>query len=94
MNLIDRDEVLKILRRKCSEGFRDIDGDWVEGSINKSAINEVKNLTVHNNSGLKGHWIICSDGYYPYCSECREEPKGGNMTDFCPNCGADMRDKT
>ena len=37
-----------------------------------------------------GKWIICSDGYYPYCSECKEEPKGGNMTKFCPNCGAKM----
>ena len=40
-----------------------------------------------------GHWIINSDGYYPYCSECRMEPKSGDMTDFCPNCGADMRGK-
>lgn len=40
----------------------------------------------------KGEWIINSDGYYPYCSECRMEPKSGDMTDFCPNCGADMRD--
>ena len=39
----------------------------------------------------KGEWIINSDGYYPYCSECRMEPKSGDMTDFCPNCGADMR---
>lgn len=39
----------------------------------------------------KGHWFIDSDGYYPYCSECRTEPNSGHMTDFCPNCGADMR---
>ena len=39
----------------------------------------------------KGHWLIDSDGYYPYCSECRTEPNSGHMTDFCPNCGADMR---
>lgn len=38
-----------------------------------------------------GHWIINSDGYYPYCSECRMEPKSGDMTNFCPSCGADMR---
>lgn len=38
-----------------------------------------------------GHWLINSDGYYPYCSECQKEPKSGDMTDFCPNCGADMR---
>lgn len=39
----------------------------------------------------QGHWIISSDGYYPYCSECKSEPKSGEMTDFCPSCGADMR---
>ena len=40
-----------------------------------------------------GHWEICSDGYYPYCSECKSEPESGKMTHFCPNCGADMRDE-
>ncbi len=37
-----------------------------------------------------GRWIICSDGYYPYCSECTKEPQGKEMTDYCPNCGAKM----
>lgn len=40
-----------------------------------------------------GHWAICSDGYYPYCSECKEEPKNGVMSDFCPKCGAKMDGK-
>lgn len=34
-------------------------------------------------------WVICSDGYYPYCSNCSEEPKGG-LSSFCPYCGAKM----
>ena len=37
-----------------------------------------------------GKWLINSDGYYPYCSECKEEPKSGIMTHYCPNCGAKM----
>ena len=37
-----------------------------------------------------GRWIISSDGYYPYCSECKAEPKSGVMTKYCPNCGAKM----
>ena len=37
-----------------------------------------------------GRWLIDPDGYYPYCSGCREEPKGGVMTNYCPNCGARM----
>lgn len=38
-------------------------------------------------------WEICSDGYYPYCSNCKNEPKGREMTDYCPNCGARMDGK-
>ena len=39
---------------------------------------------------VPGRWLINSDGYYPYCSECKEEPKNGIMTHYCPNCGAKM----
>ena len=35
-------------------------------------------------------WEICCDGYYPYCSNCKNEPQGREMTDFCPNCGCRM----
>lgn len=35
-------------------------------------------------------WLINSDGYYPYCSACKGEPKNNTMTDFCPKCGAKM----
>ena len=38
-----------------------------------------------------GKWLINCDGYYPYCSECRYEPIKGKMTNFCPECGAEMR---
>ena len=38
-----------------------------------------------------GRWIISSDGYYPYCWDCKARPKGGNMTKYCPNCGAKMK---
>lgn len=39
---------------------------------------------------IHAKWIICSDGYYPYCSNCKREPQGRTMTKFCPNCGATM----
>ena len=38
-----------------------------------------------------GQWLINSDGYYPYCSICKNEPKSRIMTDYCPNCGAYMK---
>ncbi len=37
-----------------------------------------------------GKWLINSDGYYPYCSECGNEPPGRTMTDYCPHCGVKM----
>lgn len=40
-----------------------------------------------------GVWLINADGYYPYCSQCKEEPKSGELSKFCPNCGCDMRRK-
>ena len=36
----------------------------------------------------RGHWCISPDGWYPYCSECHEEPKDGIRTSACPHCGA------
>lgn len=38
-----------------------------------------------------GEWIISSDGYYPYCSNCKNEPKNGIMSNYCPICGARMK---
>lgn len=32
-------------------------------------------------------WFISSDGYYPYCSACLNEPDNGEMSERCPNCG-------
>ena len=39
----------------------------------------------------QAEWKINSDGYYPYCSNCKNEPPGREMTVFCPNCGAKMK---
>lgn len=36
-----------------------------------------------------GKWLINSDGYYPYCSQCKYEQK--EKTRYCPNCGVKMR---
>lgn len=44
----------------------------------------------------KGEWVNNSDGY-PECNRCGYKPQYDPMfddiyySDFCPNCGADMR---
>lgn len=72
------DDVIKLLNRGWKSGVYPLACD-------------VRALPPAQPEPKKGKWIINSDGYYPYCSECRKEPKNGDMTDFCPNCGADMR---
>ena len=40
----------------------------------------------------KGRWLLIDAGYYDYvkCSQCGETLVWGK--NFCPNCGADMRE--
>ena len=42
----------------------------------------------------KGKWLLIDAGYYDYvkCSQCGETLVWGK--NFCPNCGADMREVT
>ena len=44
-----------------------------------------------NNAVIYGKWEINTDGYYPYCSVCGEEPEHGKMSNYCPNCGSMMK---
>lgn len=46
--------------------------------------------TIEAESVKHGRWEINCDGYYPYCSNCKNEPQGREMTLYCPNCGARM----
>ena len=39
---------------------------------------------------ITAEWMISSDGYYPYCSRCKDRPQNGRMTKYCSNCGAKM----
>lgn len=52
----------------------------LENKIEDKEIVEVKH----------GEWKISSDGYYPYCNNCKTEPKNGVLSKFCPECGAKM----
>ena len=36
----------------------------------------------------EARWIVSSDGYYPYCSNCGARPQ--KMTKYCAECGCKM----
>ena len=52
----------------------------------------MENLTKELTIIKIGRWCISPDGWYPYCSECLEEPKDGIRSAFCPSCGVKMTD--
>lgn len=58
------------------------------GEAAKKVIDKIPIADVRPNIHAK--WEISCDGWYPYCSNCKQEPQGRIMTNFCPNCGADM----
>ena len=43
-----------------------------------------------------GRWEMAFDNWCPHCSVCGEEPyraSNNDLPNFCPNCGADMRER-
>lgn len=79
---IERETLINIIKERNGRV-----PEWIEECI--SGCPKVGDVR----SERHGHWIISSDGYYPYCSECTKEPPGREMTDWCPNCGAKMDGK-
>lgn len=43
---------------------------------------------MHDNRDKNGQWII-KNGLL-FCSLCKEEPTGEEITDYCDHCGAKM----
>ena len=62
--------------------------DFVDKLFIEEELKRVPNIQSKQKTG---QWLINSDGYYPYCSICKNEPQGRIMTDYCPNCGAYMK---
>lgn len=61
-----------------------------EIKANDIRTNNLLRFKNNSNVGKIAHWVICSEGFYPYCSCCGDEPKGREMTRYCPSCGAFM----
>ena len=78
----------QVTRDILFRGKRVDNGEWVKGcyglTIAISAAADVRPV-VH------GEWWPAKDGYYGHvmCSACHKIES--HDTDFCPNCGADMR---
>lgn len=88
MRLLKEDDVLDIIERVTNEAVEKKQRKYL---IQPRIIAEIAALKPVDAELVKhGKWEICSDGYYPYCSNCKNEPQGREMTLFCPNCGARM----
>lgn len=89
---IEREKVLEFMNNIGLDLMRNFDIDGAE--VIAQARTHISDIpSVDFRPERHGEWKINSDGYYPYCSECLEEPQGGKMTKYCPNCGAKMDGK-
>lgn len=90
MKIEDAIKTLKELRRETND-------PWYEEAYNMAikALEATPPQGKWIDKGWKGDWQFETDGrgncWHEYeCSECGFHSKGGK-SNFCPNCGADMR---
>lgn len=85
--------------------MRPIDADALKGKIFdryphfrqrislSPVLDEIENAPILDSVRKKGKWILKPNIYgVAYCSECDYELHTDN-TNYCPNCGADMRER-
>lgn len=91
MRLIDADKLKKKFQScqaECTSPDR-TEVDWCE-AVAKMFVGLNNAPTIHTEN-KKGRWIADR-----YCSECEWDKKDAELvcnipTNYCPNCGADMR---
>ena len=99
MKLIDIDSLKKRIDKEVKEG-KVLDG-WA--FFFKAYLDSEPHIDIDRpkgewiDKGWKGDWQFETDGrgncWYEYeCSECGYIKRGGK-SNFCPNCGADMRER-
>ena len=93
MRLIDADAILRKNCRAPAKGKCN-ECDW-EGDSHCSCeifgVQLANAPTIEAKPVVYGRWEGAGMGDY-YCSLCSEEISG-NYHNFCPNCGADMRER-
>lgn len=87
---LEREALLKSLTQECKDCENNFGCDCEECDYAKAMLYISLEPTTDVKPVKYGKWLISSDGYYPYCSECKERPDG-KLTDFCGHCGAKMK---
>ena len=95
-DLIDRQAATDALR--AMQTYKLFAGDDMLLIDQAGAQTELMMLPPAQPERIRGHWI--HDGHHIRCDQCREymcdkDAEGDRIpTNFCPNCGADMREVT
>lgn len=91
MRLIDVDEAFKLLRGKCVAKYPSTFSAGLVAAADEIA----KAPTIEARPVVRGEWLLRHEGHGHYweCSACHTNPciYVTKDTNFCPNCGADMR---
>ena len=95
---ISREAVLQVFAAKCgdcADSCLEFDGFMADCSqcLMDGAIKTIKSIPAADVREVKrGHAVLKEDGR-AHCSEC-DWPINSRVWNFCPNCGADMREET
>ena len=95
MNTKNPAHYIDVEHKNFPKKFEDSSFDFAEGwNACMSVINSLPRQSITVDSKWpEAKWEINPDGYYPYCSNCGEEPQDGrNLQVFCGNCGCHMID--
>lgn len=95
--LIDADALEKYLSDAEIEATRQ--RKYVFASALNTICGNVRNFPTIEPEREKGRWVDVTDGIcvWKVCDQCGEKPLWNewktdrNLSNFCPNCGADMR---
>lgn len=94
-DLIRREDIRTALKENVIKMGRD---NWCDVGVHCGDIDAIVN-SVPIADRPQGEWIIHFDDLFPAestqeCSVCHaEQIINGNDDNFCPNCGADMRER-
>lgn len=85
-----RDEAIKILSNRDSFG---IPKGYTSGYAEAIDM-AIKSLKSWDEGAVHGKWIDKGHGNIYACSKCGEMWLGVGGYNYCPNCGADMRERS